>query len=83
MTLPARVQAHGTIADVASIFRDPVRLTFIDADNREIAVLNRPEYVPRGGENVRIGEQPYVVERVGYDVPDGVFEAIWVVCRPA
>ncbi len=68
---------------MASIWRDAVRLTFIDADNREIAVLNRPEFVPRVGENVRIGLVPFVVERVGYDVQDGVFESVWVVCRPA
>ena len=68
---------------MASIWRDPLRLTFIDADNREIAVLNKPDFVPRVGENVRIGSAPYVVERVGYDVPDGGFSAVWVVCRPA
>ena len=68
---------------MASLWRDPVRLTFIDADNHEIAVLNRPEFVPRVGENVRIGTVPYVVERVGYDVPEDAVEAIWVVCRPA
>ena len=68
---------------MASFWRDPVRLTFIDADNHEIAVLNRPDFVPRVGENVRIGHTPYVVERVGYDVPDDAIEAVWVVCRPA
>jgi hypothetical protein len=68
---------------VASIWRDPVRLTFIDADNHEIAVLTRPECIPRVGENVRIKRMPYIVERVGYDVHDGAFEAVWIVCRPA
>ncbi len=68
---------------MASFWRDPVRLTFVDSDNREIAVLNRPELVPRVGENVRIGRTPYVVERVGYDVADGAFTALWIVCRPA
>ena len=74
---------HGSIAVVASIWRDPIRLTFIDADNHELAVLIKPDFIPRVGENVRIGSVPWVVERVGYDVPDGAFEAIWVVCRPA
>lgn len=68
---------------MASFWRDPVRLTFIDADNHELASITRPEYVPRVGENVRLGTTPYVVERVGYDIPDGAFEAVWVVCRPA
>ncbi len=68
---------------MASFGREPVRLIFIDADNHEIAVVNRPDFVPRVGENVRIARIPWVVERVGYDVPDGAFEAVWVVCRPA
>ena len=68
---------------MASFWRDPVRLTFIDADNHEIGVLNRPEFVPRVGENVRLKNVPYVVERVGYDVFDDTIAAVWVVCRPA
>ncbi|WP_375501248.1 hypothetical protein [uncultured Jatrophihabitans sp.] len=68
---------------MASFWRDPVRLTFIDADNQEIAVLSRPEFVPRVGENVRIKRTPHIVERVGYDIAGGAVEAIWIVCRPA
>lgn len=68
---------------VASIFRDPIRLTFVDEDNRELASLERPEFVPRAGENVRLAGRPYLVERVGYDLPDGALERIWIVCRPA
>ncbi|MBE7190185.1 hypothetical protein [Jatrophihabitans endophyticus] len=67
---------------VASIFRDPVRLTFVDEDNRELASIERPEFVPRVGENVRLAGRPHLVERVGYDFPDGPLERIWVVCRP-
>jgi hypothetical protein len=68
---------------VASIFRTPAVLTFIDADNRELGQIADAEFVPRVGENVRLGRVPYVVERVGYDVPDKTVERIWVVCRPA
>lgn len=68
---------------MASFWRDPVRLTFIDADNLELGVVMRPEFVPRVGENVRLRNTPYVVERVGYDVFDGAIGAVWVVCRPA
>jgi hypothetical protein len=68
---------------VASIFRTPAVLTFIDADNRELGQVTDTEFVPRVGENVRIGRVPYVVDRVGYDIPDKSVERIWVVCRPA
>jgi hypothetical protein len=30
-----------------------------------------------------LGRQPFVVERVGYDIPDKDIERIWVVCRRA
>ena len=66
---------------MASIFRDPVRLTFVDEDNRELASLERPEFVPRVGENVRLGGRPFLVDRVGYDYPTDGLERIWVVCR--
>jgi hypothetical protein len=35
------------------------------------------------GENVRLANKPYVVLRVGYDVPAEDVAAIWIVCRPA
>lgn len=57
--------------------------TFLDADNRELARLTDAGFVPQVGDNVRLGGTPYVVERVGYDVPDRVLERIWIVCRPA
>jgi hypothetical protein len=68
---------------VASFLRDPVLLSFVDEDNRELARLSNPAFVPRVGENVRLSRVPYVVLRVGYDVPDNLIERIWVVCRPA
>jgi hypothetical protein len=65
------------------MWRDPLVLTFIDADNRELGQLINPAVIPRVGENVRLGHVPYIVERVGYDVPDKVIERVWVVCQPA
>ncbi|WP_375479997.1 hypothetical protein [uncultured Jatrophihabitans sp.] len=67
---------------MASIWRDPVVLTFIDADNRELGRLSRPDYVPRVGENVRLRQTPHVVERVGYDIDGDAITNIWIVCRP-
>ena len=77
-----------TFGPVASLFRDPVLLTFVDEDDRELARLSNPACVPRVGENVRLGRVPYLVLRVGYDIPGAgtsgaAVEAIWVVCRPA
>jgi hypothetical protein len=68
---------------VPSIFRDPVRMTFIDGDNRELGYIADASIVPRAGDNVRLANVPYVVERVGYDIPAHLIERIWVVCRPA
>jgi hypothetical protein len=68
---------------VASIFRDPAVITFVDEENRELASLTDTTFVPRVGENVRLANVPYIVVRVGYDVPDKAVERIWVVCRPA
>ena len=68
---------------MASIFRDPVVLTFVDAGNRELLRLANPTAIPRVGENVRLAGVPHVVERVGYDIPGDAIERIWVVCRPA
>jgi hypothetical protein len=58
-------------------------MTFIDADNRPLAQVTNPDHVPRVGENVRLADVPYVVDRVGYDIPGKSIERIWVVCRPA
>lgn len=66
-----------------SLFRDPVVTVFVDADNRELGRLTNAGFVPRVGENVRLKDVPYVVERVGYDVPDDALSRVWVVCRPA
>jgi hypothetical protein len=66
---------------VASIWRSSVAMTFVDEDNRELAHLTDPGFVPRVGENVRLAQVPYIVERVGYDFPDRSLERIWVVCR--
>jgi hypothetical protein len=68
---------------VAVLFRDPLVLTFVDTDDRELAQLVNPAVIPRVGENVRLGRLPFIVERVGYDVPDKAIERVWVVCRPA
>lgn len=68
---------------MASIWRDPVVLTFVDEDNHELVSLSNPGAVPRVGENVRLAGVPYIVQRVGYDVPDKSVERIWAVCRPA
>jgi hypothetical protein len=69
-------------AAVARLFRDPLVISFIDADNRKLAEVADAEIVPRVGENVRLAEVPYVVERVGYDIPAAAITHIWVVCRP-
>ena len=66
---------------MASLFRDPVLVIFVDDDNRELARLDNPLYLPRAGENVRLAGTPHVVERVGFDIPDGAVDRIWVVCR--
>jgi hypothetical protein len=73
---------------VPSLFRDPVLLTFVDEQDRELGQLTNPAVVPRVGENVRLARSPYLVVRVGYDIPDAsapgaAVAAIWVVCRPA
>jgi hypothetical protein len=68
---------------MASIWRDPVVLVFVDEDNHELARISRPDLVPRVGENVRLNGNPHLVDRVGYDYPADALERIWVVCRPA
>jgi hypothetical protein len=67
---------------VPSVFRDPILVTYVDADNNELRVTTYGDLLPRVGENVRIGRVPYVVERVGYDMPDTTITHVWVVCRP-
>ena len=66
-----------------SLFGDAVPVTFVDPDNHEIATLWDRSFLPRAGENVRIAGTPYVVERVGYDVPKDKIERVWIVLRPA
>jgi hypothetical protein len=68
---------------VASVFRDPVAVTYIDPDNNVIATTWETSPLPRAGENVRIAGVPYVVERVGYDLPKDKIERIWIVLHPA
>jgi hypothetical protein len=68
---------------VPSIFRDPILVTYVDSDNKELAVTDYGDLLPRVGENIRLGKKPYVVERVGYDMPDKTITAVWVLCRPA
>ena len=68
---------------MASIFRNPALVTYVDADNNELAVTEHDGLLPRVGENVRLHKVPYVVERIGYDIPDRVITHVWIVCRPA
>jgi hypothetical protein len=68
---------------VSSLFRDPVAVTYIDADNNEIATSWESSLLPRTGEHVRIAGNPYLVQRVGYDMPRDKIERIWIVVRPA
>ncbi len=58
-------------------------MVFIDLDSRELARVPDTDFVPRVGENVRLADVPYVVERIGYDVPNNAVDRVWVVCRPA
>jgi len=68
---------------VTSLFRDPVPVTYVDPDNNEIATSWDRSVIPRAGENVRIAGVPYVVERVGYDLPSDKIERVWIVLRRA
>jgi hypothetical protein len=67
---------------VPLIWRNALNMTFIDLDNNELAHVSDTDFVPRVGENVRLADVPYVVERVGYDVPGKTVDRVWVVCRP-
>jgi hypothetical protein len=66
---------------VPGLFREPVVVTYVDADNRELAVSTDTTLLPRVGENIRLGSVPYLVERVGYDIPDKAIEGVWAICR--
>lgn len=66
-----------------SLFRDPVPVTYVDSDNNEIVTSWEGSLLPRTGENVRIADTPYLVERIGYDVPKDKIERVWIVLRPA
>jgi hypothetical protein len=74
---------------VPPLFRDPVLVTFIDPDNAVLTEISVADIIPRAGENVRIAGVPYVVERVGYDLPVDAGEPaknitrVFVVCRRA
>jgi hypothetical protein len=68
---------------VPSLFREPVLVTYIDTDDRELATSTDADLLPRVGENIRLGQVPYVVERVGYDMPDHAIERVWIKCRRA
>jgi hypothetical protein len=68
---------------VPSLFRDPVVVTYVDEADTELAVTTYAELLPRVGENIRIAKTPYVVVRIGYDLPEQTITRVWVVCRPA
>jgi hypothetical protein len=68
---------------VASLFSNPVTITYVDPDNVQLAQSTDNRLLPRIGENVRLGRTPYVVERIGYDIPTDAVERVWIVCRPA
>jgi hypothetical protein len=68
---------------VPSLFRDPVLVTYVDEAQAELAVTASAELLPRVGENIRIRTTPYVVVRIGYDLPEQAITRVWVVCRPA
>jgi hypothetical protein len=68
---------------VASLFSNPVTITYIGPDDVPLAESTDNRLLPRVGENVRLGRTPYVVERIGYDIPAGTIERVWIACRPA
>lgn len=68
---------------VASLFSNPVIITYVDPDNVQLAQSTDDRLLPRIGENVRLGRTPYLVERIGYDIPTDTVERVWIVCRPA
>jgi hypothetical protein len=66
---------------VPSIFRDPVLVHYVDEAEAELTVTASADLLPRVGENIRIAKTPYVVVRIGYDLPEHAITAVWVVCR--
>lgn len=66
-----------------ALFSDAVQVSYVDEDNNELLQSWDNTFLPRVGENVRIARTPYVVQRVGYDVPVGRIERVWIVLRPA
>ena len=68
---------------MAGLFSDPIPVTYVDPDNNVIATSWERSFLPRAGENVRIAGAPYLVERVGYDLPRDTIERVWIVLRPA
>jgi hypothetical protein len=68
---------------VPSLFRDPLVVTYVDEAEVELAVTSYADVLPRVGENIRINKTPYVVMRIGYDLPEQTITKVWVVCRPA
>lgn len=66
-----------------SLFRDPILVTYVDEADAEIAVVPYADLLPRVGENIRIRKSPYVVVRVGYDMPEQAITHVWIVCRSA
>lgn len=65
-----------------ALFKDPVLVSFVDADNNTLLDCWDNAFLPRVGENVRIAKRPYLVEKVGYDIPAEKIERVWVVLRP-
>lgn len=65
------------------MFRTSIAVTYVDEDDNEIATSWDDRFLPRVGENVRIVGKPYLVERVGYDIPTDDIERVWIVLRPA
>jgi hypothetical protein len=68
---------------VSNLFRSPVPITFVDSDNNEIATSWDESFLPRVGENVRIAGKPFLVVRVGYDLPEDRIERVWIIVDPA
>lgn len=88
MRFPAEVVATVRATDwqdrmVASLFSSSVIITYVDLDDVHLAQSTDTRLLPRIGENVRLGRTPYVVERIGYDIPADTVERVWIVCRPA
>ncbi|HVT65314.1 MAG TPA: hypothetical protein VHD81_09180 [Mycobacteriales bacterium] len=68
---------------MSGLFREQVTVTYVDPDNNELATSWETSPLPRVGENVRIANVPYVVERIGYDLPKDKIERVWIVLRHA